>query len=86
MFELTRLWPDADRQTVAHAQPGQRGNEGSTHGTPVTTWVEAYTDIILGLEAVELPHVLLLDSTTFHRRYGGPAGRKDGPLGRAPAA
>lgn len=69
VFELTRHWPDADRPFQQRAQPGQRGNESSTHGTLVATWVEAYTDIVLGPEAVEMPHVLLLDSTTFTRRF-----------------
>jgi hypothetical protein len=77
VFELTQHWPDADRPTglradltgEGHAQPGQRGNESSTHGTLVATWVEAYTDIVLGPEVVEMPHVLLLDSTTFTRRF-----------------
>jgi hypothetical protein len=77
LFELAQHWPDAERPTglradltgVGHAQPGQRGNESSAHGTLVATWVEAYTDIVLGPEVVEMPHVLLLDSTTFTRRF-----------------
>jgi hypothetical protein len=77
VFELAQHWPDAGRPTglradltgVGHAQPGQRGNESSTHGTLVATWVEAYTDIVLGPETVEMPHVLLLDSMTFTRRF-----------------
>jgi hypothetical protein len=72
VFDLAKHWPDARRPYEERAQPGQQGNETSTHGTLVATWVEAYTDVVLGgPEAIEMPQVLLLDSTTFHRRFGG---------------
>jgi hypothetical protein len=72
VFELTKHWPADEWPVEAHAQPGQHGNQNSAHGTLVATWVEAFTDVVLGgPELVEMPQVLLLDSTTFHRRYRG---------------
>lgn len=79
VFALTEHFPGVDRPTglravktgVGHAQPGQRGNEDSINGTLVANWVEAFTDIVLGPEQLEVPQVLLLDSTTFTRRHNG---------------
>lgn len=100
VFDLARHWPDAYRGYEERAQPGQAGNESSSHGTLVASWVEAYTDVVLdGPEAVEMPQVLMLDSTTFTRRfhgrrvpafsvlcaYGYQEGAKDGRLLRAVA-
>jgi len=65
------------RTTVA-AQFAQVGRElpwntaGMTHGQAAADWVEVFTDVVLaGGEDDRWPDVVLLDSTSFWRRYGG---------------
>lgn len=74
---LTEPFDHGDWPVARRAHPGQAGNERSNHGTLVATWVEAFTDVVLGgPEVVEMPRVLLLDSTSFYRIYAhgrGPA-------------
>lgn len=44
MFELSKHRPDGDWAVAGRAQPGQRGNENSSHGTLMATWVRAHIE------------------------------------------
>jgi hypothetical protein len=71
VFRDSQHFSGAFRPVEERAQPGQAGNENSRHGTLVASWVETFTDVVLGTEPVPVPLVLLLDSTSFWRRQGG---------------
>jgi hypothetical protein len=79
VIDLARHYPVPPRRprgggtSTARLRPGEAGADGvaGRHGTLVGTWVETYTDIVLGAAPVPMPRVLLLDSTTFWRRGGG---------------
>jgi hypothetical protein len=70
LYAITQGCEAGERPYEQRPQPGQRGNETSRHGTLVTTWVETYTDVVLGTGPLETPKVLLLDSTSFWRYFG----------------
>jgi hypothetical protein len=71
VFQVSKHFGVAHRAVEKRAQPGQSGNENSRHGTLVASWVETFTDVVLGADPVPMPLVLLLDSTSFWRRQGG---------------
>jgi hypothetical protein len=71
VFRTSQHFAAAYRPFEQRAQPGRAGNETSRHGTLAATWVEAFTDVVLGTEPVPAPLILLLDSASFWRRQGG---------------
>jgi hypothetical protein len=68
LYAITQGHDAGERPVERRVQPGQRGNN-SNHGTLVSTWVETYTDVVLGTGPLETPKVLLLDSTSFWRFF-----------------